>query len=697
MHIPASELNPWMICSVSLAARWFLPGVAWGWVFLREPDTARKSWQTWIMAAAACLVAGLTGSVFITWALAALGQYSVAAEWLSLAALTCAGAMAGHRIAPRAFREHAVRSLPGLLFFLLGAAVVMNLPRRGEWIMGGWDPGIYINQGAVIARHGALTPPSQACYRELEADELHLFTRRFNSAYIEIAAGLPLDTETRAFRPCFFPAASCAVAHAWRSGGLRAAARINTFIGLAIGIVFLALMLRAVPGAAHALCAAVALFVQPVLLYHLHTPLSEVLELFFFCAAGFLLLDPARGFVSRVALAMVCFVAVLNRISFVGPALFLLLLMGLLDARRTDRLRTAVEHALALAGVSAAMLFDLAQSAMIPRLQHVLPLLARLGIAAVAGLVVIDAAASWRPARSCFTGLKISAWLVMGLTAGCLAILAGIAGYFGVEMFEVWWATLASLYPFIGWPFLVLAAVGLVAMLAVPARRRAVAPELWILLGVLALMLNALLIQKWVAELYPWATRRFLSCTALPLAVLTGALPAMLWEARPRKHGLKLLGLTLMLILLAGTARRSWHAWQRTEYDGLSAILRNVANQIQPGDIVVTDHSRWVMPLICIYDKQVLDGSRLDGDLSSAAWRQAWRALERLGRSRRIRLLLSPADDRRFLSAPGVGATADWRSDRLEYQEIIHHPRAAGYEMRKRACAFELFTMVSPP
>ena len=687
--LPSVEWNPWLACAMALSARWFIPGMALAWALNLRVPAGQPAWILWVFSAAGCLIAGLLSSVLITWLLAEAGLYIPAAEWTVIAAVTALGVCLGVVLDPQALHNHLRHSLPGLIVFATGIAVLMSLPRRGEWILGGWDPGVYINQGAVLAQQGTFHPGPSAAFRDLSKEEFGVFSRRFNDDYVEVFPGTPLDPDTRSFRFYFFRATPCLMAATARSGGLRAETRINGFLGLAVGVVFLALMLRAARRPAHALFAALLLAVQPAFLYHLHTPLPEMAELFFICAAGFLWLKRPRSWTASSALALVLFAATLNRLSFAAYAVLLILLLAVMDLHRSDRRRVGVEHALMLAAVGGALGFDLATSAMIPRLGHVLPFLLGLcgaGVAAVAG---VDAAASIPFLRSRLKPGRTA--IGFALAAG--GALAGVTGWLGAGVMRDWCVAVQRIGPFIGWPLLAAATAGGVLLILDRLRGRSVTREMGGFLLWLFIILNAILLRKWVADLYPWATRRFLSCSVPLVAALAAALPAGLRERGKANRWMPLLSLAMLAAIVAGTARQSWHAWRRTEYDGASAALKQIAERIRPGDVVVADHFWWATPLTFIYDRPALDGSPLWERDSPRNAELALAALRRLSRGgQRIRLLTSAGQGIPMYLTPLDRVTQDWRSAPVLIEEIVHHPRAADYEVRTRKYMFELFT-----
>jgi len=193
-----------------------------------------------------------------------------------------------------------------------------------------------------------------------------------------------------------------------------------------------------------------------------------------------------------------------------------------------------------------------------------------------------------------------------------------------------------------------------------------------------------LLGHMWVADLYPWSTKRFL-VYAVPLAAALAAIvPAALLGRPPRKWSASLAAGILVVVVLVFMARISWHAWHRTEYNGVSKALGEVAAQIGPDDIVFTDHHWWATPLTFIYDRQVFDGSKL-WSTNSAGGRDTLGPLL-------LRLHLDGKRVRLLSSFKKASVAPDFNSEPVVLEEIIHRERASDYLMRTRRFTFQLST-----
>jgi hypothetical protein len=118
-------------------------------------------------------------------------------------------------------------------------------------------------------------------------------------------------------------------------------------------------------------------------------------------------------------------------------------------------------------------------------------------------------------------------------------------------------------------------------------------------------------VHKFVAELYPWATKRFLSSAPL----LTGIFAAIAIDAcgqAIRNRGVRFLFQSgLITAMLIGQWPMMRDAWTHTEYDGLHQMMADITSYIDDEDLVIVDHFLWATPLHMTFGRQALSGERL--------------------------------------------------------------------------------------
>jgi hypothetical protein len=196
--------------------------------------------------------------------------------------------------------------------------------------------------------------------------------------------------------------------------------------------------------------------------------------------------------------------------------------------------------------------------------------------------------------------------------------------------------------------------------------------------GALGLAVLVLLIRKHAADLYPYATKRF-----LPFGVPLAALLAGGWleSAAPgRRRGL-LLALAALCALLV--LPKSLTARRAVEYRGVVQAIEELAQHLAPGDLVVADHFWYGTPLMCWNGFQVLNGERIwssgDGERAKAA--AAFLAAQQ-ARGKRIRWVTSTERGMAVYPPPLTATNRLWSSPPFEFREIAHHRNARGFELR---------------
>lgn len=683
-------VNAWLAGSLGLAARVLLPGAAWAWLWRAgaEPRPAQEPTGSLL---ARIVVVGAALALAQVLALAALGIYTPRIEAV-VGLLTCLlGFYAGRRCAPGFWGERPRAAAAAAAYVVAGCAGIMLLPQRGEWILGGWDPGIYVNQGVALERNGALRPAPDLFFSRLTGPELEWFTRpSFN--FTEAYPVVPLDRQ-RALEPFFFPLTPAWIAMAQRAGGLRAATRANEFLGWLTLPVFFALARRLHPARPYAWMALALLLLQPMWLYHLHFPTSEMLQLLLLCGIGLLLPDRHARPVFPWLLAGLLGLAMLNRFSFLPFGALLVCVLAWLDLPRAARIRVAGERILQIGALVLGAICDaLTQPTTLGRLERQMPeLLMTFAFLVIIALALDILAFHPQLRRGLPAFLERGAWLA-GLAAfGLLAAASFGSADEALSGFR--WSCGLVLH-FGGWAAVALALAGALLM----ALRGGGAPaglKAWALFLLAATSVTMLLPE--IARLLPWATRRYVEFT-VPLLALLGALPvARLWAAGRFRRAGRTLALLLLAAVLGGNARGAWHAWRMTEYNGLSAVLAEAARRIGPGDVVVADHFRWGTPLCFLYDRQVVNGELFFADRHPDRMQNALRVLARMAREGHpVRFLTSTEAGLRIFPVPVAPARLDWESAPWTMRETVHSPRAIALEQREKSKRFRLYTWTPP-
>jgi len=217
------------------------------------------------------LIAGAVTASFVALALACAGMFSLLMCGVLLGTLTLAAAIGsrcrGRALLPSAHLVRATALATGV------AAVVLLLIKPHEYIFGGWDPGVYMQTGAAIARTGGINH-DDPLLASLPPSEQDLVTRR--RGRVERFPGFHVVDPARGrISPQFYHLYSCWIAMAYSLGGVEAALRLNILFGLMALFAF-ALTAHALVGQRAGYMALLLLLLNPAQIWLLRFPTAEI-------------------------------------------------------------------------------------------------------------------------------------------------------------------------------------------------------------------------------------------------------------------------------------------------------------------------------------------------------------------------------------------------------------------------------------
>ena len=671
--------NPWLACALWWTVRVHLLGLAWSWAAV--PAAGRDGRRLpWMPAALLAPCIGLALNMLAAVMLAEAGLYTPMAEAGVLAALAGTGLVLGRA------RLRVLPHVPVALATLTAAMAAMWLPDRGECIDGGQDQGIYVNQGVAVSRSGTFHPPPDPLLSVLTDEELEIFTRRVHN-YTEYLATIPVDPESRRIVHFFFRGTPAMVAVADRCGGLRAATRVNLLLGWPVLLTFSALIGVLYGRWVPVLAGSLILITHPVFVFLLHLPTSEMLQTLL--VTGVLVLLAASPPAGRpvAAAGIGLFAAMVNRFSFFpfGALLAAGWAWSHSGGAEADRRGLLSGAGMLAAGLILGLGFDLWRCPVpIGRLDELtLPVLIAGGglLAAALGMAASPAlqrAAARLPPNAVLAGVPTVALVLIlyepfaGGTShvDLVGNLRGILPYFSV-----------------GAVALALLGLGMACRPGSALSRRTG----WVLAFLAAGALLSLAVAA-ISRLYPWALRRQLIYT-IPCLALLGAHAAQgLWDA-PRRAAL---ARTLLGILLTAgavqAARLSRQAALATDFNGLSEIVAQIAEQLPPDAVVVADHFRWSTPLRMLHGVPVLNGEVLWADFDADRMGSAMQALERLQRAGwDVQFLTSTSEGLAPYRGMVEGARLRWESGPVDLADVHDHPSQSGFRLQARTKEFRLY------
>jgi hypothetical protein len=635
----------------------YLPGAAWAWRL--KPANALES-------CAASLAIGLPIILLPAIVLAECGVFSVQLVFIWAAVAAAYGLRRG---GPEVTRP----ALPGFLVLAATAFALFLFPSRGEWIIGGWDPGVNMNQGLLLARTGGIPQAPEPIWAEAMRATPDAFSRAafgFREAY----PGVPIDPADGRIRPYFYRATPTLIALLEKVAGRAVAFEVNMTVALFAAALLAGALRAAGLASLWSLAGAFLLAAQPIVIAHYGDPASEMLELSLVCAAGFLLARP-RDCPTALALGAVLLLGALNRISFLFALSLLLPVCAVWESTDKDHASAATRHL----AIAAALALGLGWYAWVApesavKVRHLIPTLHLSAAAAVSGTLLLDGALLLYRAPA-------PAWV----RALVILIPAALLAREGLRH-DAWseWARNAPAWLAYARPVAALLALpGLILAL----RRRAFAPwTLW-----LAFFLLAALLRRHAAELYPWAAKRWLSASPPLLAIGISLLADRIDAARDWRR--RLFAAAVPVVALVAMAPLSLAAWRSAEHVGADSALTRIAALMGTNDIVVADHFRWATPLALAYGFTALNAEPLlagRGDPAAAA-----RFLEKA--ERRVVLLCST---RRGLDAwppPFRDAAPLAEPILVETRERIHHRSHRAFGTRPRAYRLQAFEWKPAP
>lgn len=567
-------------------------------------------------------------------------------------------------------------AVPGACLFWMASVVIMLLPRQGEWIVGGWDPGTYVDQGVWVSHTGTFGPAPDSLFSVFKPDELPLFAPQVLN-FTEGMPVFPLDPEQRSFEPFFFRFMPTLTAVLDRLGGLRAATRVNLWMGLFAAAMVLWVVAACFRGRLFLALAGILVILHPVWVYHLHFPTSELLQQGLLFGVVALVARRDETTAASWFAAAGFFALLVTHLSFVLFASLLLLAIAWAELGRGDRNRVLGDRSMQVAGILAGVAYDLmTASVTVERLGFILTPL--LGLSAV--LMGLALALDWAGGRAWFERLLVSR--IGGLAVFGLLLAYGFTGWVAYgshsALFGEQRANMSGAVPFLV-PLLI--GVALPGLLVFGHR----SPASRCGKALVFVALVATFMTLWegaIMPLYPWATRRYLVFTVPMLAILASYTLILVAKRSSSRFGM-VVAASGALLLVMTMAPRVWRAWSATEYDGISVQLERIAGEFGPRDVILADRFCYGIPLRFIHGRAVLNGERLVELTGADRIRRAAGILKRLhDEGWRIRFLTSTTAGMDIFPFRLKALRTDFQSEPFTLSEVFHEAYVRDYAMR---------------
>ncbi len=671
-----------MVTGILISLCLFVPGLAWIWHVGIRSNPSRIGWRASVISAAGCLIIGLLWNTLYAGLLLEFGWFSRGAILGGALAFTTAGVWLGCRRAGYAWMSSVRHVIPILFILSSVAACIGALPPRGEWLAGGWDPGVYMNQGVYAAQQGGWHNPASPVFEDIARLPFNPFIRRI-AGRDEIFPGIPISPDSGSIQLTFYPLTPAWIAFLHSFGGLDAALRSMMYLALILAFALAGALLRLGLPAGIALPTTILMLIHPLTIYHARTPCSEMMETAWIAMIGFCLagnIREGKAFVFPL-LPPILLAGILNRPTFLIWSTLLIMILAI-----TGRVHIRGLPALILpVFFGMAYYFTRGQ----PALDRIADWYPWLALATLSG---IGMAAMVRMFHRRFSW-RLTETLTFILTPLLILALTILAHPAGTDELKI---NLRKIAPYLGQPLILFGSLGLLLRIkAVQRASRLTSLDMLLWLGLCAGMIP--LGFKFTAELYPWATKRILPSLPLALCLAT----AVLFASAVERIGSKRKRWTFapialgVAIVLAGQAGRIRDAWRHTEYDGLAGQLGEIAHAVDVADVLLVDHFVWATPLTMVFGRQAINGEPLWARKSGIRTEAAMRFFaSQHAHGRRVFILTST--DQGIAVFPHAFHAVALRVafDPYDYHTIAHHRNGSGFPRREHQAVFRLYELL---
>ncbi len=473
------------------------------------------------------------------------------------------------------------------LLVLLGLGAAL-FSRPVPYVFGGWDPGVYANTAAHLAREGTIFPIDRLA-ENLEPEEIRSLAWRHSRSYREKYPGFRYSSlKTGRLIPEFyhlFPV-WMSVFYSW--AGIKGLFCFTPLAGLAaLAAVFFAV--RELWGSRAALAGGILLVFNVVQIWQARFPTAEMFSqflLFAGAAAVFKYLKREQAFWALTA-AAAWGLYILTRISSILiwlPVAIFFYCRWWKKLRKPDLfflvplfLFTLVSFLPQIFGDWRYFANSLANLRLGGSILKLGPALAAGGIAAAVGLRLLPS----RPRRRIVR--ELGRPFARRLLAAAVA-LAGVYGYFLRPFIGNPTADKTNLVE-IGWLLgpLLLAAAFLGIILFLLKER---SPSAWLFFLVIAAPAVVFIWRQMIHYYYMWAARRFADAVIPGLIVF--AVYGLRRTARTGRKG-RWLARAVFALLLAVSVYRSAPLFFHREYRGAAAFMRELAGELAGAGVVFVE------------------------------------------------------------------------------------------------------------
>jgi hypothetical protein len=671
-----------------------LPGIFWSWAF---PKDIKSIWQKGVIA----IFIGFIFSLSLSFLFNTLCLNSLTVNVLGSLVFALSGYNIGYKRGYFSSHELEHTLFSGLRISIVFVLIFLFFNLNSQWIMGGWDPGIYTNQGLNIANKNGFVQPVGFEDDDLMSDEILMISKVPDEMvspipgeeYRELLPGVRIDVEKGDVSNLFFRNFPSFIGMLSNWGLVDFGLKANVFAGLMTVLIFIVLAYRMF-GSFYSVAFCLMLFFHSLFLYHIKLPTTEVLQMALFF--GFVLLNSWRTnlFIS-VFSALIFFCAVTNRAGFIAFGslylFFVCLAKTTTDESRKERFTFLV---LTCLGLICGLIYDIIYSSnTIIKLNYVLDKLFMVALASIIGSVIVTAFSNF---------FKIYLLKLVdvfenrknGYITACLLILATIVITFFVYNKSDYPANqIKMLISYFGMVTLLFVFAGMFFMLFDP-KTNIYAKTTVVFLIVVSIVTFS---NQYVANLYPWAVRRYVTYT-LPLIILSAIyLPCVLW--RSKKVFPRVLAVMFIFVICISQARSTFKVLIHSEYRGILVKLEELDNELDDESLILVDDHRFATPLMYIYGHKVMDNALLVSkvcDENSA--NRYYNLLKKMhDRGHSVYFFTTKHLSKEPSFPFEIVLSNIWNSAEFETTEVVHGENQKAFEYKSFAISPSLYKIVDFP
>jgi len=671
-----------------------VPGAFWSWAF---PKEIKSVWQKSIMA----IFIGFIFSLSWNFLLNTFVLNSLTINVLGCLVFAIIGYNAGKKRGYFASNELGNTLFFGLRICIIFAIVFVAFNLNSKWVIGGWDPGVYTNQGLSIANNSGFVKPVGFADANLTPSELRMISKTpdemlspsSGEEYRELLPGVRIDCETGDVSDLFFRNFPNFIAMLTHWGSVDFGFKANVFAGLMFVLIFFVLCYKRF-GSFYSVSFCFLLFLHSLFLYHIKLPTTEVLQMTLFF--GFVLLNSWRTnlFIS-VFSALVFFCAVTNRASFIGfGALYLFFVCLAKTTTNESKKDRFIFLGLTSLGLIGGLIYDIIYCTnTIVKISYVVDKLLIVALFAIIGSVLVTAFSNFF--KTCLVKLfsvfenrrngYVVASLLMLITVLITAVVYYKSDYLAhqIRMLVSYFGVLPLLFAFAGMFF----------MLFDPQVNMYAKSTIVFLILVSVVTFS----NQYVANLYPWAARRYVTYT-LPLLIQSAVyFPYLLW--RSKKVFQRVLSVLFILVMCIPQAKSAGTVFMHSEYRGIMAKLAKLDNKLDDDAVILVDDHRFATPLMYIYGHKVMDNSliisKVCDEKSAEKYYNLLRKMHDNGYTLYFLKTKNLSEEPCFPFE--VELSNVWHSTEFETTEVIHGEDQSEFEYRYFAIEPSLYKVFEIP